>query len=401
MADREVVIINGARTAIGRFGGVFKNLTLVDLGVAAIRGALQKSGVNPEQIDEVIIGNARQAGNGPNPARIVSFNAGIPVTVPAYTVNQACTSGMLSIMLAAQSITLGNSGIVLAGGMEHHSSIPYLDMNTRWGARMGDVTLVDGLLHDGYHCGIEHEHMGLLTDRYAEELGITREEQDQFSLESQQKVAKANESGFFAKTIVPVEVPQRKGRPPITIQEDETPRPDSTLEGLAKLPPAFRSNGTITAGNAPPIPDGASAVVVTSREKADELGIKPLGKVVSYTVTACEPKKFATAPVQAVLEVLKKAELTLDDIDLIEINEAFAAQVIAVIRALGLDANKVNIHGGGVSLGHPTGMSGNRITLDVLNSLKECGGHYGLAAICANGGHGGAIVVEASTEVNG
>ncbi|MBA7622961.1 Acetyl-CoA acetyltransferase [subsurface metagenome] len=396
MADREVVIINGARTAIGRFGGVFRNLTVIDLGVAAVRGALQKSGVKPEQVDEVIIGHARQAGNGPNPARIVSFNAGIPVTVPAYTVNQACTSGMLSIMLAAQSITSGNSDIVLAGGMEHHSSIPYLAMNTRWGARLGDVTLVDGQFRDGYHCGIEHEHMGLLTDRYAEELGISREEQDQFALESEQKVAKAKESGFFAKTIVPVEVPQQKGSP-ITIQEDETPHPDTTLEVLAKLPPAFRPDGTITAGNAPPIPDGASAIVVASREKANELGLKPLGKIISYAITACEPNRFATAPVQAVPKALRKAGLTLNDIDLIEINEAFAAQVVAVIRALEIDANKVNIHGGGVSLGHPTGMSGNRITLDVLNSLKECGGRYGLATICANGGHGGAIVVEVAS----
>ncbi len=396
MADREVVIINGARTAIGRFGNIFRNLTVIDLGVAAVRGALQKSGVKPEQVDEVIIGHARQAGNGPNPARIVSFNAGIPVNVPAYTVNQACISGILGIMLADQSIALGNSDIILAGGMEHHSSIPYLAMNTRWGARLGDVTLVDGQFRDGYHCGIEHEHMGLLTDRYAEELGITREEQDQFALESEQKVAKAKESGFFAKAIVPVEVPQRKG-PPITIQEDETPHPDTTLEGLAKLPPAFRPTGTITAGNAPPIPDGASAVVVASREKVDELGIKPLGKIISYAITACEPKKFATAPAQAVAKALRKAGLTLDDIDLIEINEAFAAQVIAVIRALGIGANKVNIHGGGVSLGHPTGMSGNRITLDVLNSLKECGGRYGLVTICANGGHGGAIVVEVAS----
>ncbi len=393
MVEKESVIINGARTAIGRFGGVFRNLTLVDLGVAAVKGAFQKSGVKPEQVDEVIIGHARQAGNGPNPGRIVSINAAIPAIVPAYTVNQACASGMLSIMLADQSITLGDSDIVLAGGMEHHSSVPYLAMNTRWGARMGDVTLVDAQFRDGYHCGIEHVHMGLLTDRYAEELGITREEQDQFALESEQKVAKAKESGFFAKTIVPVEVPQRK-EPPITIQEDETPHPDTTLDGLAKLPPAFRPNGTITVGNAPPIPDGASAVVVASRAKVDELGIKPLGKIVSYAITACEPKKFATAPVQAVRKALRRAGLTLNDIDLIEINEAFAAQVIAVIRALEIDASKVNIHGGGVSLGHPTGMSGNRITLDVLNSLKERGGRYGLATICANGGHGGAIVVE-------
>lgn len=393
MAEKEVVIINGARTAIGRFGGALRDLTVIDIGATAVKEALQRSGIKPEQVNEVIIGHARQAGCGPNAARIVSIKVGIPADVPAFAVNQACTSGMLAIMLAHQSITLRYSDIVLAGGMEHHSSVPYLDMKTRWGARMGDVTLVDGQYRDGYHCGIEHVHMGLLTDKLAEELGITREEQDQFAIESQQKVAKAKESGFFAKTIVPIEVPQPRGAP-IIFQEDEAPRPDSTLEGLARLRPAFRPDGTITAGNAPPIPDGASAIVVMSREKADELGLKPLGRILSYAIGSVEAKNFALAPVVAIPKALKRAGLTLDDIDLIEINEAFAAQVIAVIKELGLDRNKVNLNGGSVALGHPTGMSGNRITLDVLNSLAERGGRYGLATICGNGGHGGAIVVE-------
>jgi acetyl-CoA C-acetyltransferase len=393
MPDKEVVIVNGARTAIGRFGSALRDLTVIDIGVVAVKGALEKSGVNPEQVDEVIIGHARQAGGGPNAARIVSINAGIPANVPAYTVNLACVSGMLAIMLAHQSITLGNSDIILAGGMEHHSSVPYLNMQMRWGARMGDVTLVDGQLKDGYHCGIEHQHMGALIDDLARELGITREEQDRFAVDSQQKATKAKESGFFAKTIVPVEVPQRKGAP-IVFQEDEAPRPDTTLEILAKLRPAFRPDGTVTAGNAPPIPDGASAVVVTSREKSDELGLKPLGRILSYAVTSVEAKRFALGPVSAVRKALAKAGLTLDEIDLIEINEAFAAQVIAVTRELQWDMSRVNIHGGGVALGHPTGMSGNRITLDVLNSLAERGGRYGLATLCGNGGHGGAIVLE-------
>ena len=393
MPDKEVVIINGARTAIGRFGGALRDLTVIDIGVAAVKGALEKSGVKPKQVDEVIIGHARQAGGGPNAARIVSINAGIPASVPAYAVNVACVSGMLSIILAHQSITLGNSDIVLAGGMEHHSSVPYLNMQMRWGARMGDVTLVDGQFKDGYHCGIEHVHMGLLTDVLAEELGITREEQDRFALESQQKAAKAKESGFFARTIIPIEVPQAKGAP-IVFKEDEAPRPDTTLEVLAKLRLAFRPDGTITAGNSPPITDGASAVVVTSRDKASELGLKPLARILSYAVTAVEAKRFGLAPVLAVPKALKKAGLTLDDIDVIEINEAFAAQVIAVTRELQWDMSRVNIHGGGVSLGHPTGMSGNRITLDVLNSLVERGGRYGLATLCGNGGHGGALVME-------
>lgn len=393
MSDREVVIVDGARTAIGRFGGALRDLTVIDIGVAAVKGALEKSGLKPEQVDEVIIGHARQAGGGPNAARIVSINAGIPASVPAYTVNQACISGMLAIILAYQSINLGNSDIVLSGGMEHHSSVPYLNMQMRWGTRMGDVTLVDAQYKDGYHCGIEHVHMGLLTDVLAEELGITREEQDRFALESQQKAAKAKESGFFAKTIVPVEVPQRKG-PPIVFQEDEAPRPDTTLEGLAKLRPAFRPEGTITAGNAPPIPDGASAVILASREKANELGLKPLARIISYAVTSVEAKRFALGPVSATRKALERAGLTLDEIDLIEINEAFAAQVIAVSKELKWDMSRVNIHGGGVALGHPTGMSGNRITLDVVNSLAERGGRYGLATICGNGGHGGAMVLE-------
>lgn len=394
MAEKEVVIINGARTPIGRFGGVFRNLTVVDIGVAAVKGALEKSGVKPEQLDEAIIGHARQAGGGPNAARIVIINAGIPASVPAFAVQQACNSGMQVVMLAYKSIVLGDADVVLTGGMEHHSSVPYLITQLRWGGvRMGDVTVLDAQLKDGYHCGIEHVHMGLLTDILAEELGITREEQDQFALGSQQKAAKAKESGFFAKTIVPVEIKQRKGEP-IICMEDETPRPDSTIEALAKLRPAFRDNGTITAGNAPPIPDGAAAMVVMSREKADELGLKPLGKILSYAMASVEPKRFGLAPAPATRKALEKAGLTLDQIDLIEINEAFSAQVIAVCKELKLDMNKVNIHGGGVALGHPTGMSGNRITLDVLNSLAERGGRYGLATICGNGGHGTAIVVE-------
>jgi len=393
MPDKEVVIVNGARTAIGRFGGTMRDLTVIGIGVVAVKGTLEKSGVNPEQLDEVIIGHARQAGCGPNAARIVSIDAGIPANVPVYSVNLACVSGMLSIMLAHQSITLGNSDIILAGGMEHHSSIPFLNMHMRWGMRMGDVTLVDAMYKDGYHCGIEHQHMGALADDLARELDITREEQDRFAVESQQKAAKAKESGFFAKTIVPVEIPQKKGAP-IVFQEDEALRPDTTLEILAKLRPAFRPEGTITAGNAPPITDGASAVVVTSREKSDELGLKPLARILSYAVTSVEAKRFALGPVSAVRKALEKAGLTLDDIDLIEINEAFAAQVIAVTRELQWDMSRVNIHGGGIALGHPTGMSGNRITLDVLNSLAERGGRYGLATLCGNGGHGGAIVLE-------
>lgn len=396
--NKEVLIINGARTPIGRYGGVFKDIRVHDLGVAAVKGALEKSGVKPEWLDQVIIGNARQAGNMPNPARIVAVRAGIPVHVPAYTVNVTCASGMLANMLATQAILLGDRSMVLTGGMEHHSSVPYLSFHTRWGTQgSGDVPLVDAQFNDGYYCGIEHVHMGLLTDRYAEELGLTREQQDRFAYESQMKVKKAKASGFFAKTIVPVAVPQRRG-PPKMITEDETPRPDTTMEVLATLKPAFRPDGTITAGNAPTIPDGAAAMVVCSREKANEYGLKPLGRILSYELSACEPKHFGVSQVPGIPVALKKAGLTLDDIDQVEINEAFAAEVLMVMRASGIDPKKVNIHGGGCSLGHPTGMSGNRLTLDVLNSLHETGGRYGLACICGNGGNGGSIIVERLTE---
>ena len=391
---REVLIINGARTPIGRYGGVFRNLRVNDLGVAAIKGALEKSGVKPEQLDQVIVGHARQAGNGPNAGRIVAVQAGIPVEVPAYTVNVTCSSGMLAVMLAYQAIVLGDRECILTAGMEHHSSVPYLSFDHRWGTqRSGDSTLVDAQFNDGYYCGIEHVHMGLLTDRYAEELGITREQQDRFAYESEMRVQKAKESGFFAKTIVPVEVPQRKG-PPKIITEDETPHPETTLEVLATLRPAFRPEGTITAGNAPTIPDGASAIVITSREKADELGLKPLGRVLSYELSACDPKHFGVSQVPGIPVALKKAGLTLDDIDSVEINEAFAAEVLMVMDQAGIDPKKVNIHGGGCSLGHPTGMSGNRLVMDVLNTLHETGGRYGLACICGNGGNGGSVVVE-------
>jgi acetyl-CoA C-acetyltransferase len=300
---------------------------------------------------------------------------------------------MQAAILAYRSIVLGDADIILAGGMEHHSSIPFLSMSTRWGARMGDVALLDAMYKDGYICGLELQHMGALTDNLAKRYEISREEQDQFALESQQKADKAKKSGFFAKTIAPIEIKQPRGEP-ILFQEDEHPRPETTLEGLARLRPAFHQDGTITAGNASGIVDGASAMIVMSREKAEELRLKPLGRIRSYGVAAVEPRDFAVGPVPATRKALEKAGLTLDDIDLIEINEAFAAQVLAVIKDLRLDRSKVNIHGGAIALGHPTGMSGARIVVDVLYSLQEQGKSLGLAAICGNGGHGAAMVLE-------
>ena len=393
MIDREVVIINGARTAIGKFGGALKNLAVVDIGVAAVKGAIERSGVKAGDIDEVIIGHARQAGTGPNAARIVSVKAGIPSSVPAFGVQQACISGLQAVMLAANSIRLGHSEVVLAGGMEHHSSIPYLSLNTRWGARMGDMVLEDAMFKDGYRCGIEDNLMGELTEGLAQKYGISRAEQDQFAVESQQKADAAIREGFYAKVIVPIEVKQ-KGGSPILFQEDEHPRSDTTLEHLAKLRPAFTKDGTITAGTSSGITDGACALIVMSKERADELKLKPLAFIRSYATAAVEAKYFGIGPAPAVRKALQLAGLTLDDIDLIEVNEAFAAQVLAIIKEMKLDKSKVNVHGGAIALGHPTGMSGARLALELPYALEEKDGCYGIVTICGNGGHGGAMVLE-------
>ncbi len=393
MKNREVVIINGARTAIGKFGGALRNLTVVDIGVAAVKGAMERSGVKPNDIDEVIIGHARQAGTGPNASRIVSVKAGIPISVPAFGVQQACIAGLQAIMLASNSIRLAHSNVVLAGGMEHHSSIPYLSLNTRWGSRMGDAVLEDAMFRDGYRCGIEGKLMGELTEELAHKYGISRAEQDQFALESQQKADIAKKSGFSAKVIVPMEIKQ-KDSPPLLFQEDEHPRSDTTLERLAKLGAAFVRDGTITAGNSSGITDGACALIVMSKERADKLKLKPLAFIRSYATAAVEPKYFGIAPVPATKKALQLAGLTLDDIDLIEINEAFAAQVLAVIKELKLDRSKVNVHGGAIALGHPTGMSGARLTLEMPYALEERNGRFGLVTICGNGGNGGAMVLE-------
>lgn len=393
MADREVVIINGARTAIGGFGGTLRNLTVVDIGVVAVKEAIKKSAIKPEDIDEVIIGHARQAGTGPNAARIVSVKAGIPSSVPAFGIQQACISGLQAVMLATNSIRLGHCEVVLAGGMEHHSSIPYLSLDTRWGARIGDVALEDAMFKDGYRCGIEDKLMGELTDGLAQKYGISRAEQEQFAVESQQKTAVAIKEGFYAKAIVPIEVKQRRG-PPVLFQEDEHPRSDTTLEHLAKLRPAFTKDGTITAGTSSGITDGACALIVMSREQADKLRLRPLAFIRSYATAGVEPKYFGIGPVHATKKALQLADLTLDDIDLIEINEAFAAQVLAVIKDLKIDRSKVNVHGGAIALGHPTGMSGARLALELPYALEETDGRYGIVTICGNGGHGGAMVLE-------
>ena len=392
MVNGEVVIIDGARTAIGKFGGALKNLTVVDIGVTAVKGTVQKSGIKSADIDEVILGHARQAGTGPNASRIVSVKAGIPATVPAFGVQQACLSGLRAVMLAADTIRLGHADVVLAGGMEHHSSIPYLSMNTRWGARLGNVELEDAMFKDGYLCGIEGQLMGALTEVLAAKYSVTRLEQEQFAVGSHQKTVAAIKAGFFAKVIVPIEVKQEQG---ITLfSEDEHPRSDTTLERLARLKPAFQKDGTITAGTSSGITDGACALIVMSLERAKRIDLQPLAFIRAYGTAGVEPKYFGIGTVPATKKALELASLTLKDMDLIEINEAFAAQVLAGIKELNLDRSKVNVHGGGIALGHPTGMSGARLALEMGYALQERGGRYGLVTICANGGQGGAMVLE-------
>jgi acetyl-CoA C-acetyltransferase len=390
---KEIVIIDGARTAIGKFGGAAKDLTAVQMCVEAAKAAMSRSGVAPDQIDEAIIGHARQAATGPNTSRQVSIKAGLPASAPALALQQACVSGTQAIIIAAQRIMLGEADVVLAGGMEHMSSIPYLAVDQRWGSRMGDARLLDAMYKDGYICALTGKHMGELTDGLARRYGIARDQQDQYAYESQQRAAAAKASGFSAQMIVPLEIPQGKGQV-LQFQDDEHPRADTTLEKLAKLPPAFGKEGTVSAGNASGITDGAAAVIVTSRDKAEALGLKPSAVLRSWAIAAVEPADFGIAPVASSRKALAKLGLNVKDVDLVEINEAFAAQVLAVMHDLDLPRDKVNVHGGAIALGHPTGMSGCRIVLQLIYALRARGGGRGLATICGNGGHGGTIVLE-------
>lgn len=394
MADKEVVIVDGARTPIGRFGGTLQNMTAADIGVVAAKAALAKAGVQAEQIEDVILGHARQAGCGPNVPRQIAVRAGIPVSVPAFGVQQACVSGMQATVLGYQRILLGDDDVVLTGGVEHMSSIPFLSMDTRWGNRLGDTKLLDAMYKDGYICALKQAHMGELTDDLAKELGISREEQDEYALGSQKGAVAGKESGFFAKFLAPVEMRQ-KGQ---TVQfvEDEHARGDTTLDKLAKLPPAFHKDGTITAGNASGITDGATAMVLASKQRADELGLRPLGYIRAYGFAATEPERFGLSPVYSSRKALQRLGMSMKEIDLVEVNEAFAAQVIAVMRELDIPRDKINIYGGAISLGHPTGNSGARIILNLLYALRERGLRWGLAGICGNGGNGGTVIVEAA-----
>ncbi|SKC58916.1 acetyl-CoA C-acetyltransferase [Maledivibacter halophilus] len=390
---REAVIVSAVRTAIGTFGGNFKSVSAVDLGVAAAKEAIKKAGIKAEMIDEVLIGNVLQAGLGQNVARQVVIKAGIPETVPAITINKVCGSGLRTVSMAAQFIMLGDADIILAGGTENMSQAPYLLDKARWGQRMGDGKLVDSMIKDGLWEAFNNYHMGVTAENIAQRWEISRKEQDEFALASQQKAEKAIKEGRFKDEIVPVEVPQRKGDP-IIVDTDEHPKFGSSIEKLSKLRPAFKKDGTVTAGNASGINDGAAMLIVMSREKAEELGLDIIATVKSYGSAALDPAIMGYGPVPSSKKALEKAGLTIEDMDLIEANEAFASQSLAVAKDLKFDMEKVNVNGGAIALGHPIGASGARILVTLLHEMIKRDSKKGLATLCIGGGQGTAIVVE-------
>ncbi|MEW6624744.1 MAG: acetyl-CoA C-acetyltransferase [Bacillota bacterium] len=389
----KAVIISAVRTPIGTFGGALAGIPAVELGAIVIKEALKRAHVAPDQVDEVIMGNVLQAGLGQNPARQAAIKAGIPVEVPSMTINKVCGSGLKAVHLAVQAVALGDAEIVVAGGMENMSMAPYLLDKARYGYRMGDGTLTDSMIKDGLWCAFENVHMGITAENIAEQWKISKEEQDQFAALSQQKVEKARAAKEFEAEIVPVIIPQKKGEP-VVFTEDEFPRSGVTVESLGKLRPAFKKDGTVTAGNASGINDGAAAVIVMSEAKAHELGAKPLAVVKAYASAGVEPRVMGIGPVPATQKALQKAGVSLEEIDIIEANEAFAAQSLAVAKELGWDANKVNKNGGAISLGHPIGASGTRVLVTLLHKMVKDDARLGLATLCIGGGQGVAVILE-------
>ncbi len=391
---REVVIVGAARTPIGNFGGSLKNVPTRTLGAAAIKGAVERAGVKPEMIDEVIMGCVLQGGLGQNVSRQMALDAGIPKEVPTMTINKVCGSGLRAVELAAQIIKAGDADIIVAGGAENMSSAGYIVPSARWGARMNNVQMVDTMVNDGLWEAFNNYHMGVTAENIVEQWGLTREELDEFALASQQKAEAAIKAGKFKDEIVPVEVPQRKGDP-VVFDTDEYPKFGSTLEKMAKLRPAFKKDGVVTAANASGINDAGAALVVMSREKADELGIKPLCTIKSYASAGVDPTIMGIGPVPATKKALEKAGLTIDDMDLIEANEAFAAQSVAVGKELGIDQSKLNVNGGAIAIGHPIGASGARILISLIyEMMKRPETKHGLATLCIGGGMGTALIVE-------
>jgi acetyl-CoA C-acetyltransferase len=389
----KTVILSGVRTPFGKFAGGLSSFTASDLGGFAVKEALNRAGVNPEDVDEVILGTVLQGGQGQIPSRQAARKAGLPWEVKTETINKVCASGMRSVTLGDQIIRAGDEEIIVAGGMESMSNAPYILPKARWGLRMGDSTVKDLMVHDGLSCSFTGVHMGTYGNSTAKEFEISREEQDNWALRSHERALAAIESGKLAEEIVPVEVPQRKGDP-VVVSHDESPRKDTSLEKLAKLGSVFNSDGTITAGNAPGVNDGAAALVLMSEERAEREGKNPEAYILGHTALAVEAKDFPQTPGLVINALLKKTGKTLEEIDLFEINEAFAAVALTSGKIAGLDAEKVNVNGGAVALGHPIGASGARIILTLMHELKRRGGGIGIAAICSGGGQGDAVMIE-------
>jgi acetyl-CoA C-acetyltransferase len=389
----DAVILSAARTPTGKFLGALKALPAPELGAIAVREAVARAGVAREAIDECILGNVVSAGLGQAPARQAALRAGLPETVGALTVNKVCGSGLKAVMLAAQAVRLGDAGVVVAGGMESMSNTPYALPRVREGLRMGNGQIQDLMIQDGLWCAFEQCHMGLSGEVVAEEYAVTREAQDAWAAESHRRAAAATAAGWFRGEIVPVSLPQKKGDP-IVVDTDEPIRADTTAEALGRLKPAFKTDGTVTAGNAPGVNDGAAALVVTTAERARELGATPMARIVAYATSGLAPRYVMMTPVPAVQKVLAQTGWSVGDVDLFELNEAFAAQAVAVTRELGIDASKVNVQGGAVALGHAIGSSGARVLTTLLYALERTGGRRGIATLCLGGGNGVALAVE-------
>ncbi len=388
------VILSAVRTPTGKFLGSLKDFTAPQLGALAVREAVARAGIDPQIVDECIMGNVIQAGNGQNPARQAALNGGLPETVSALTINKVCGSGLKAVMLAAQGIAVGDIETAVAGGMESMSNTPYLLQRVREGLRMGNGQLIDSMINDGLWCSFENCHMGMAGEHVAEAYKVGRAEQDAYAVESHRKAAHAGREGWFKDEILPITIPQRKGNP-IVVDRDEAVREDTSVETLGALKAAFKKEGgTVTAGNAPGVNDGASAVVVMSETRARGLGLTPMARIVAQATTGLAPKLVLMTPVQSVRKVADKAGWDLKDVDLIEINEAFSVQAVAVVRELGIDMDRVNVHGGAVALGHPIGASGSRVLTTLLYAMRRRGVKRGIAALCLGGGNGVALAVE-------
>ncbi|QNO13893.1 acetyl-CoA C-acetyltransferase [Alkalicella caledoniensis] len=390
---RDVVIVGAARTPVGNFGGALSEVSAIQLGVVAAKAAMERAGVYPEDINDVIIGNILSTGLGQNPARQVAIHAGIPETTPAMTINKLCGSGLRAVTMAAQFIALGDAEIILAGGIESMSNAPYFLPKARWGQKMGHGEILDTMIHDGLTDIFNNYHMGITAENIAERWNISKEEQDKYATLSQNRAEAAQKAGKFTDEIAPVVIPQRKGEPKV-VDTDEYPKHGITFEKLAKLRPAFKKDGTVTAGNASGINDGAAMLIVMSKEKATALGLKPLVTIKSYASAGLDPKIMGYGPVPATKLALEKVGLTVKDLDLVEANEAFAVQSLAVVKDLGLDPEKVNVNGGAIALGHPIGASGARVLTTLIYEMEKRDAKTGLATLCIGGGQGIALVVE-------